>query len=76
MVGIWYVFSIVNDHSCLMLTALITIEAILDAENIQQPEYSQPLTTALQLALFELLKSLGTTPKYVVGHSSGEIAAA
>ena len=46
-----------------------------DASNIDRPEYSQPLTTALQIALFELLKSLGVHPQVVLGHSSGEIAA-
>ncbi|KAI0895664.1 hypothetical protein F4806DRAFT_502638 [Annulohypoxylon nitens] len=45
-------------------------------ENIDRPEYSQPLSTAIQIALIELLKSFGVVPKAVVGHSSGEIAAA
>ncbi|KAI8964593.1 hypothetical protein F5Y11DRAFT_355477 [Daldinia sp. FL1419] len=45
-------------------------------ENIDRPEYSQPLSTAIQLGLTELLKSFGVVPKAVVGHSSGEIAAA
>jgi acyl transferase domain-containing protein len=44
--------------------------------NIDLPEYSQPLSTAIQIALLELLASFGITPKAVVGHSSGEIAAA
>ncbi|KAI0133842.1 putative polyketide synthase [Xylariales sp. AK1849] len=44
--------------------------------NIDKPEYSQPLSTAIQIALSELLKSFGVVPKAVVGHSSGEIAAA
>lgn len=48
------------------------------AENsqINQPEYSQPLCTALQIALVNLLKSFGVSPTDVIGHSSGEIAAA
>ncbi|KAI1384387.1 ketoacyl-synt-domain-containing protein [Hypoxylon trugodes] len=45
-------------------------------ENINKPEYSQPLSTAVQIGLVELLRSFGITPKAVVGHSSGEIAAA
>jgi acyl transferase domain-containing protein len=38
--------------------------------------YSQPLCTALQCALVDLLRSFGICPQAVVGHSSGEIAAA
>ncbi|KAF2202553.1 hypothetical protein GQ43DRAFT_470778 [Delitschia confertaspora ATCC 74209] len=43
---------------------------------INEPLYSQPSCTALQLALFDLLSSWDITPSAVVGHSSGEIAAA
>ncbi|KAL6694798.1 putative polyketide synthase [Trichoderma pleuroticola] len=43
---------------------------------ISDPEISQPATTALQVALVDLLKSFDIQPKYVLGHSSGEIAAA
>ena len=39
-------------------------------------QYAQPLSTALQLALVELWKSWGLRPDAVVGHSSGEAAAA
>ncbi|KAI0856789.1 hypothetical protein F4860DRAFT_528792 [Xylaria cubensis] len=51
-------------------------DQVLNPENIDRPEYSQPLSTALQIALVELLKSFGISPKAVIGHSSGEIAAA
>ncbi|KAK7967304.1 Type I Iterative PKS [Apiospora aurea] len=44
--------------------------------NIAQPDYSQPLCTALQIALVDLLETFNMTPTVVVGHSSGEIAAA
>ncbi|XP_044719870.1 KR domain-containing protein [Hirsutella rhossiliensis] len=37
---------------------------------------SQPACTAIQLALVDLLSSWGVRPRAVVGHSSGEIAAA
>ncbi|KAM3465179.1 hypothetical protein MY5147_009341 [Beauveria neobassiana] len=37
---------------------------------------SQPATTAIQIAIVDLLQSLGIEPSFVVGHSSGEIAAA
>ncbi|KAI0470578.1 hypothetical protein GGR56DRAFT_683480 [Xylariaceae sp. FL0804] len=51
-------------------------DQLRNGENIHKPEYSQPLSTAIQIALIELLRSFGVAPKAVVGHSSGEIAAA
>ncbi|KAH8689590.1 hypothetical protein BGW36DRAFT_330426 [Talaromyces proteolyticus] len=39
-------------------------------------EKGKPLSTAVQIALLELLRTFGITPKAIVGHSSGEIAAA
>jgi acyl transferase domain-containing protein len=39
-------------------------------------EFSQPLCTAIQIALVDTLKSAGIVPNAVIGHSSGEIAAA
>lgn len=44
--------------------------------HVNQPEYSQTMTTALQVALVDLLRSWNLVPRAVVGHSSGEIAAA
>lgn len=55
---------------------LILLDMLHDDQHINEPAYSQPLTTALQMALVELLKSFGIVPSAVVGHSSGEIAAA
>ena len=45
-------------------------------ELLRQPEFSQPLVTALQLVITRVLKDWGISARYVVGHSSGEIAAA
>lgn len=39
-------------------------------------EFSQPLCTAIQIALVDTLAALGIQPDAVVGHSSGEIAGA
>lgn len=47
-----------------------------EAEHLRKPEFSQPLVTALQIALVDILQSWGVSPTAVVGHSSGEIAAA
>ena len=43
---------------------------------IKAPEFSQPLCTILQIAMVDLLESWQVRPAAVVGHSSGEIAAA
>ncbi|KAJ5724992.1 polyketide synthase [Penicillium malachiteum] len=47
-----------------------------DSSNINQSAFSQPICTAIQVALVELLAHLQVRPRVVVGHSSGEIAAA
>ncbi|KAL8846747.1 MAG: hypothetical protein Q9221_008190 [Calogaya cf. arnoldii] len=47
-----------------------------EVSNIDAPDYSQPVCTALQIALVDLLFSFGLVPAAVVGHSSGEIAGA
>ncbi|KAK4451281.1 hypothetical protein QBC34DRAFT_348299 [Podospora aff. communis PSN243] len=39
-------------------------------------ELAQPATTLVQMALVDLLAEFGVCPSFVVGHSSGEIAAA
>ncbi|KAH6613530.1 putative polyketide synthase [Chaetomium sp. MPI-SDFR-AT-0129] len=43
---------------------------------VNEPVLAQPLCTAVQLGLVDLLAGFGVTPAVVVGHSSGEIAAA
>ncbi|XXH05842.1 hypothetical protein Hte_012280 [Hypoxylon texense] len=47
------------------------------SSRVSQPEISQPATTAIQIALVDLLtQHIGVVPISVCGHSSGEIAAA
>ncbi|KAI0156515.1 polyketide synthase PksD [Xylariaceae sp. FL1272] len=53
-----------------------TQEALTHSDRIHTPEVAQPLCTILQIALVELLRHFGVNPHAVVGHSSGEIAAA
>lgn len=43
---------------------------------VSEAEVSQPCCTAVQVALVDLLRDYGIRPAAVVGHSSGEIAAA
>ncbi|KAI1759369.1 hypothetical protein GGR53DRAFT_513765 [Hypoxylon sp. FL1150] len=47
-----------------------------DTSRVDQAEFSQPLCTAIQIVLVNLLRQWGIFPSAVVGHSSGEIAAA
>ncbi|KAK8061351.1 polyketide synthase [Apiospora phragmitis] len=48
-----------------------------DSSRIDEPKVAQPATTAIQIALVDLLiLYYGVFPAHVVGHSSGEIAAA
>ena len=69
-----------SDQCLKQLGCLWSLYEIIDGRNrdmpIDNPEYSQPLTTCLQLALVDLLKSFSIVPSVVLGHSSGEIAAA
>lgn len=51
-------------------------DILQDAKLINKAEYSQPICTVLQVALIALLRSWSVQPGAVVGHSSGEIAAA
>jgi acyl transferase domain-containing protein/NADPH:quinone reductase-like Zn-dependent oxidoreductase/SAM-dependent methyltransferase len=47
-----------------------------EISRLDEAELSQPLCTALQIAVFELLATWHIHPQAVFGHSSGEIAAA
>ncbi|KAF7588746.1 hypothetical protein BBP40_005272 [Aspergillus hancockii] len=47
-----------------------------DLSNVHKTEYTQPLCTALQVGLIDLLSHFMIRPKAVIGHSAGEIAAA
>ncbi|KAJ5519098.1 Acyl transferase/acyl hydrolase/lysophospholipase [Penicillium expansum] len=56
-----------------------TLEGILrggEGCDIGAAEISQPLCTAVQIALTDLLNDWGALPEIVTGHSSGEIGAA
>lgn len=43
---------------------------------LHEAEFSQPCLAAVQIALVDVFRSWGVTPHAVVGHSSGETAAA
>ncbi|KAL8732776.1 MAG: hypothetical protein Q9166_002558 [cf. Caloplaca sp. 2 TL-2023] len=52
------------------------LSKVKEKSNINDAKFSQPLCTALQIGIVSLLRSWGVRPTAVVGHSSGEIAAA
>lgn len=47
-----------------------------DESRVNEPQFAQVLSTAIQIGLVDLLRSWNIKPEAVVGHSSGEIAAA
>ena len=53
-----------------------TLVAPTEASDIHLAEKSQPVCTAVQIALTDLLHEWGILPQIVIGHSSGEIGAA
>ncbi|KAI1439451.1 putative polyketide synthase [Annulohypoxylon stygium] len=60
------------------LTGLLSIDQpgnVVEV-NVNQPDVSQVFCTAIQIALVDLLADWSIQPNTVVGHSSGEIAAA
>ncbi|KAJ6051217.1 hypothetical protein N7499_010580 [Penicillium canescens] len=47
-----------------------------ERSQIEEAEFSYPMTVAVQLAITEVFAELGVNPSFVLGHSSGELAAA
>jgi acyl transferase domain-containing protein len=57
-----------------LIDELYTVGA--EKSNINRPELSQPICSAIQVAMLDLLTSWNIKCTTVIGHSSGEIAAA
>ncbi|KAF7176880.1 hypothetical protein CNMCM7691_004164 [Aspergillus felis] len=69
----------VTDGKTPLSEPVVTTYILSDCDDksiLAKAEYAQPICTALQLSLVDLLETWGITPSAVVGHSSGEIAAA
>lgn len=69
--------SIVRSSACLSSLGcsfdLLTEIQRTHGSSIDSPEYSQPICTAVQVAIVDLLKDWSISPRAVIGHSSGEI---
>ncbi|KAL4966565.1 type I polyketide synthase [Aspergillus stella-maris] len=66
-----------KDHSGPKAHTISLLDELGDAcANLHRPNLSQPLCTALQIVQVRFLTSLGIRFKAVIGHSSGETAAA
>ena len=52
------------------------LQKVSEHSNLHRAEIAQPICTALQIALVNALRRWNVRPSAVVGHSSGEIAAA
>ncbi len=67
-----------SNHRLTGLKSELLVELLKEKElsRVNRAEFSQPLCTALQVALVDLLYSWGIFPYSIAGHSSGEIAAA
>lgn len=57
-------------------SVLEELDRVRESSKVNNPALSQPLCTAIQIGIVDLFRSWGIAPRAVVGHSSGEIAAA
>ncbi|KAF2736977.1 hypothetical protein EJ04DRAFT_595149 [Polyplosphaeria fusca] len=64
------------NQGCYLNLAGIFTGHFEQANQVDSPEVAQPVCTILQVALADLLASVNVHPAVVIGHSSGEIAAA
>ena len=69
--------SFIRFHSSIFISPLVDeLQKCLKTSRINQAEFAQPLCTAIQIAVVNVLDRWSIRPTAVIGHSSGEIAAA
>ncbi|MGW6293292.1 type I polyketide synthase [Streptomyces sp. NPDC055058] len=54
----------------------VVLDGAPDDETLRETGLAQPALFAIEVALFRLMESWGVVPKYVLGHSLGELSAA
>ncbi|MCK2241319.1 MULTISPECIES: type I polyketide synthase [unclassified Crossiella] len=72
-------FAAAFDQVCAELDPLLgrpLREVINSGEGLDRAEFAQPAVFALEVALFQLVRSRGFEPAFLAGHSIGELAAA
>lgn len=64
------------DNSLIIVEKLVELSKSKTSSRINDPEFCQPICTALQVAMVDLLSTWDVYPHAITGHSSGEVAAA
>ncbi|KAI0855937.1 hypothetical protein F4860DRAFT_507101 [Xylaria cubensis] len=70
------VLSKLDPNPTFTLSSILSASRETDSDRINEADVTQPLCTAIQIALVDLFADWNIVPSVSIGHSSGEIAAA